>query len=196
MRRTPIRVKLGVALAVPLLGLFLITVIEVAGTAGDVAEVRRQTALARASIGPSGLITSLQNERTWAVTELIGQETAIQPPIVGYDASRAATDQAISAFRDTLDDTTSDTVDAYEPALATLGGLNDLRARIDESTATRDLTNVEFSDEIFGSYLHHRTYEEPVSSTDVEGLLDQYFEFFSALIWGGAKARCCPRPCE
>jgi hypothetical protein len=55
---------------------------------------------------------------------------------------------------------------------------------------------VEFSDEIFGSYLHHRTYEEPVSSTDVEGLLDQYFEFFSALIWGGAKARCCPRPCE
>jgi signal transduction histidine kinase len=152
MRRTPIRVKLGVALAVPLLGLFLITVIEVAGTAGDVAEVRRQTALARASIGPSGLITSLQNERTWAVTELIGQETAIQPPIVGYDESRAVTDQAISAFRDTLGDASGETAAAYEPALTSLAGLNDLRARIDESTGPRDLTNVEFSDEIYTGY--------------------------------------------
>jgi hypothetical protein len=30
----------------------------------------------------------------------------------------------------------------------------------------------------------------------VEGLLDQYFEFFNPIIWGGMKARCCPRPCE
>ena len=52
MRRIPIRMKLAAALAVPLIGLFFITVVEVAETAADVDDVRAQTALARASSGP------------------------------------------------------------------------------------------------------------------------------------------------
>ena len=77
MRRIPIRMKLAAALAVPLIGLFFITVVEVAETAADVDDVRAQTALARASVGPSGVITAIQNERTWAVVEMIGQAEAV-----------------------------------------------------------------------------------------------------------------------
>jgi hypothetical protein len=36
------------------------------------------------------------------VVELIGQETAITPPVAGYAESRQATDEAIAALRDTL----------------------------------------------------------------------------------------------
>ncbi|HEX6425961.1 MAG TPA: nitrate- and nitrite sensing domain-containing protein [Acidimicrobiales bacterium] len=152
MRRTPIRIKLAAALAVPLLGLLLITVVEIVDTHQNVDRVRSQTALARASIGPSGLITSLQNERTWAVVELIGQETQIQPPIVGYEASRAATDQAIAAFREALAADGAAAAPAYEGALANLDDLADLRERIDADTGTRDMGNVPFSDEVYADY--------------------------------------------
>ncbi len=152
MRRTPIRMKLAAALAVPLLGLFLITVVEVVDTAREVERVRSQTELARASIGPSGLITSLQNERTWAAVELIGQETSIQPPIVGYDESRRATDQAVAAFRDTLSGEGGNAPAVYAQPLANLAELAELREKIDASTTTRDLTNIPFSDEIYAGY--------------------------------------------
>ncbi len=152
MRRIPIRMKLAAALTVPLLGLFLITIVEVVDTAQEVNRVRSQTDLARASIGPSGLITNLQNERTWTVVELIGQETSIQPPIVGYDESRAATNQAITAFRETLRGEGAVANAAYEEALANLDELEEVRASIDASTTVKDLSNVPFSDEIYASY--------------------------------------------
>ena len=64
MRRIPIRIKLAAALTVPLLGLFLLTVLEVVSTSREVDDVRSQTELARASIGPEGVLSTLQNERT------------------------------------------------------------------------------------------------------------------------------------
>jgi signal transduction histidine kinase len=144
--------KLAAALTVPLLGLLLVTVIEVVDTAGDADDVRRQTALARASIGPAGLLTSLQNERTWAVVELIGQETMVQPPVVGYEESRAATDQAVTAFRATLGEEGDSAADVYRAPLANLVELTALRDRIDARTAPRDIGNIEFSDEVFAGY--------------------------------------------
>ena len=81
MIRVPIRTKLAAALAVPLVGLCAITAIEVADTSADVERVHRQTELARASIGPTGILTLLQNERTWTVVELIGAESLIQSPV-------------------------------------------------------------------------------------------------------------------
>src|SRR5690606_4339835 len=118
--------------------------VEVVGTHRDADRVRTQTALARASIGPSGLITGLQNERTWAVVELIGQETSIQPPVVGYEESRAATDDAINAFRGTLAGPGAPAAPAYEAALANLDALTEIRERIDAYTGPRTMENVAF----------------------------------------------------
>jgi signal transduction histidine kinase len=152
MRRIPIRMKLAAALAVPLIGLFFITVVEVAETAADVDDVRAQTALARASVGPSGVITGIQNERTWAVVEMIGQENAVQAPVEGYDESRRLTDEAISAFRETLQGGSEAAADAYAQALGTLDGLDELRATIDANTAPRDLANVGAANEAYQEY--------------------------------------------
>ena len=65
MRRVPIRIKLAAALAAPLLGLLVVTAIEMSSIAREVDEVRDQIELARAAVGPSGLITRLQDERSW-----------------------------------------------------------------------------------------------------------------------------------
>ncbi len=153
MRRIPIRMKLAAALAVPLIGLFFITAVEVAETASDVDDVRAQTALARASVGPSGVITGIQNERTWAVVELIGQENAIQPPVVGYEESRAITDDAIASFRETLQSGSETAAQAYAPSLENLDDLGELRDMIDANTRPRDLANVAAANDVYQDYL-------------------------------------------
>ena len=134
MRRVPIRMKLAAALAVPMAGLFLITTAEVLETTREVAQARSQTALARSATGPNGLITTLQNERTWAVVDLIGFQNDLQAPVVGYEDTRRQTDQAVAAFRDTIADESEAVRDAYRPALANLAGLTDLRTSIDDSS--------------------------------------------------------------
>ena len=151
MRRIPIRMKLAAALAVPLLGLVFVTVIEVADTASDVHDVRDQTDLARASVGPAGVITSLQNERTWAVVELIGQQNAITPPVAGYDETRQLTDEAIASFRETLEDQA--VAANYSEALAGLDRLSEIRQVIDSNTAPRTLDNLPPSDDVYAAYM-------------------------------------------
>jgi hypothetical protein len=74
MRRIPIRVKLAAALAVPLIAMGVVTYLEVASVADEAREVREQTDLATATIGPNGLITALQNERNWASAQLVGAD--------------------------------------------------------------------------------------------------------------------------
>jgi signal transduction histidine kinase len=144
--------KLAGALAVPLFGLFLITVIEVRHTGQQVSDVRAQSELARAAIGPSGVLSTLQDERTWAVVDLIGFSGQITAPVAGYDESRQATNEAIAAFRSTLADTSPAVARAYEPALDNLAELEQVRADIDANAAPRDLSNVGFADDVFGRY--------------------------------------------
>jgi signal transduction histidine kinase len=152
MRRVPIRMKLAAALAVPMVGLFLITTAEVVETTREVASVRSQTALARSALGPNGLITTLQNERTWAVVDLIGFQDDLQAPVVGYEDTRRQADQAIAAFRDTIADERRAVRDAYEPALANLARLTELRTSIDESTGPRNMSNLAFADEVYHGF--------------------------------------------
>ncbi|MGH9261736.1 MAG: nitrate- and nitrite sensing domain-containing protein, partial [Acidimicrobiales bacterium] len=66
--------------------------------------------------------------------------------------SRQATDEAISALRDTLGGESDAVAAAYEPALANLAELQNLRATIDASTTPRDLSNIPFSDEVYSGY--------------------------------------------
>jgi hypothetical protein len=134
LRRLPIRTKLAVALAVPLLALMAVTVLEVAKTSREVGEIARQTELAKSAIGPSGIITALQNERTWIAVDLIGQQDAVQVPVEGYEETRARTDEAIAAFRDDLDRRGDTVSGAFQPPMDGLDALEEVRAEIDSST--------------------------------------------------------------
>jgi signal transduction histidine kinase len=152
MRRTPIRMKLAAALAVPLIGLSLITAVEVIDIGNQVDDVRSQADLARATVGPSGLITSLADERTWAVVELVGQQDFVQPAVIGYEDTRAQTDAALTAFRDALASGDPAAEAAYRPALDDLSELEALRDQIDGGTAPHDLDNVPFANDVFDGY--------------------------------------------
>ncbi|MGH9214977.1 MAG: hypothetical protein ACRDZS_01870, partial [Acidimicrobiales bacterium] len=74
VRRIPIRVKLAAALAMPLFALAIVTALEVAQATREADDVRSESSLAKASTGHQGLITTLQNERSWASVELVGQQ--------------------------------------------------------------------------------------------------------------------------
>ena len=120
MRRLPIRRKLAVALAVPLTALVILTALEVVRTSREVADVAEQTELAKSSIGPSGIITALQWERSWLSTYLIGQEEAVNVPIEGTEETRVATDEAIARFREELSHGSAVVDDAFREAMDAL----------------------------------------------------------------------------
>ena len=152
MRRIPIRFKLLGALAVPMLGLLTVIVVEVLGTTAEAQEVRDQTAMATAVIGPSGLMSGLQDERNWASVELIGQESVVALQVTGYEETRRRTDAAIAEFQREVASKGGAVAQAYGPALEGLGDLQALRADIDAFTAPRGLENNNFADTIFNRY--------------------------------------------
>jgi signal transduction histidine kinase len=148
-----VRWKLAVAMGVPSLALSGLVVFEVADLGANVAAVRHESELATATDGPTGLFIALQNERNWAVAELIGQSTVIPGEVAGYDETRAATDEALEGFEEDLTRGDDEVVAAYNPAMETLrDGLQPLRDRIDGYSEPRTLAAAEFTDEIFGSY--------------------------------------------
>jgi signal transduction histidine kinase len=156
LRRVPIRLKLAAALSIPLLALTAVTVLEVLKSADEVDEIRDQTDLAKAAIGPSGLIASLQNERTWPGIDLVGFGGQVTVPVEGYEETRAETDRALDEFRERVTSEGDAIAAAYEPALAGLVELEQLRADIDANVAAvnpRTLdNNGDFSQQVFERY--------------------------------------------
>jgi signal transduction histidine kinase len=154
LRRVPIRLKLAGALAVPLIALVLVTILEVVQTSGERRDIRQETDLARTAIGPSGLLITLQNERTWPAVEIMGFEDAVAVPVEGYDETRSQTDAARAAFEHELDNRDESIAEEFQPALEGLDGLDDLRAEIDEfgqrEHSTREI--ILFGFEVFDRY--------------------------------------------
>ncbi len=152
--RLPIRLKLALALAVPLLAMGVVTVIEVASLANNASEVRDQTNLAAATIGPNGLITALQNERNWATAYLVGVQDQLQLEKVGFEATRADTDDALAQFEKELDRRGEAARAAYSTALDSLAGRQALRQQIDtDITGTQlSLENIGTSTDVFDQY--------------------------------------------
>ena len=96
-------------------------------------ETEAQTELATASIGPGGLITTLQNERNYGSVWLLGFEATLQLPVTSFDEATAATDDAIATFRDDLDSkSAARCAETYAPALDDArGGARRLRELVD-----------------------------------------------------------------
>ena len=152
--RLPIRLKLALALSVPLVAMGIVTVIEVTGLASKASEVRDQTNLAAATIGPNGLITALQNERNWATAYLVGVQSQLRLEVSGFDETRAATDEALDQFEAELDRRGEAARAAFAPALDGLAKRDELRRRIDEDVAgtTLDLENIGTSTGVFDEF--------------------------------------------
>jgi signal transduction histidine kinase len=147
--------KLAGALAVPLVGLLAMTVIEMRSISGDVSNVRTQVALARAAVGPGGLISVIQNERAWPALELTGSADLLELPIEDYAETRAQTDEAITKFEAELADLGPEAVAAYAPAMSGLDKLDQLRADIDADATSPNHganANNDFSDQIYARY--------------------------------------------
>jgi len=152
-KRIPIRTKLAAALAVPISALLLVSVLEVRQSAESDHETKSQTELATASIGPGGVITTLQNERNFGSVWLLGFEATLQLPVTSFDGAAAATDEAIQAFRADLDDKAESVQDTYAPALDHISSeLDELRQTVLTYTGPRDLSTQSVSDPFFGSY--------------------------------------------
>jgi hypothetical protein len=131
VRRVPIRLKLLVALAVPLLALGVVTVFEVLQASRQADDVRVQTELARATIGAQPLITALQRERRWAALDLVGRAEGLGLPASGYGGTRTATDDARRAFELSLARGPVAVAAAYAPTVARLDALARLRVDVD-----------------------------------------------------------------
>ena len=83
------------------------------------------------------MLTEIQDERTWTVTELIGGDALVGVPVTDYDEARAATDQAIAAFRDTVAGSAARRSRRLRPALDDLSQLEDVRASVESNTQHR-----------------------------------------------------------
>ncbi|MGH9211936.1 MAG: ATP-binding protein [Acidimicrobiales bacterium] len=152
-RRIPIRYKLAVAMAPPLVIFIVVLGLEVRQIDRDTDEVRRQTELAAAADGPSGLLTSIQDERSWTAVELIGQGGQVTVAVEGYDETRRRTDEALAGFQALLEASEPQTREAYAAPMADLPTrLAEVRQRIDDNDAPRDLGNTAFGNGIFASY--------------------------------------------
>jgi signal transduction histidine kinase len=130
-RRVSIKVKLAGALAVPLIALSVVAGLEVVRSLDQAQQVRRQTDLATAAIGPSGLITAVQNERNFTGLWLLGATDLVDLPVSDMTEARAATDAAREAFAAEIADKGDEVARIYGPGLATLGRIDGLRAAVD-----------------------------------------------------------------
>ena len=130
-RRVSIKVKLAGALAVPLVALSIVSGLEVVRSLDRADQVRRQTDLATAAIGPSGLITALQNERNFTGLWLLGATDLVDLPVDDMTEARDATDAAREAFAAEIEDKGGQVARIYGPALAALDRVDQMRASVD-----------------------------------------------------------------
>jgi signal transduction histidine kinase len=151
-RRIPIRRKLAAALAIPIAALLVVAGLEVLQSTRDADEVKEQTDLATASVGPSGVISALQNERNYASLWLLGQEGVVQVPVENFDQAKQETDAAIESFRADIESKGGEVTETYGPALEALDGLTELRQQVDSYEGERNLNNTDASDPNFLGY--------------------------------------------
>jgi signal transduction histidine kinase len=151
-RRTHIRSKLAMALAVPLIALVVVAGYEVVNAKSQVDDAREQAELVDGSLGPGSLVVHLQNERNRAAINLIGLGAAAELAVKDNPHARSFTDPAAEAFRRETSSRGAVVRDAFEPAWEAFADLEALRADVDAYDGPMDSTNIEFADDVFRRY--------------------------------------------
>jgi HAMP domain-containing protein len=136
-----IRTKLAIALAIPLVALVASSSLIISGAdqrardaSADAEAVAEQVSLATTALGPSGILTSLNSERTAESVALIGLEPSVLGDTRTQDQIRLETDEAVRQFRAAIGTTPESVQLAYRPALESLHRLPVLRTQSDAST--------------------------------------------------------------
>jgi signal transduction histidine kinase len=140
------------ALAVPLVALVIVTALEVYQSADEARDVREQTDLAEASIGPASLLSLIEDERNAAGVYMLDAQDAFALPVEDNAQARAATDKEVAAFREQVESLGGEVEAAYGPALDAMDGIDELRNQIDSFEGTRSLQNIGPTAEIFDAY--------------------------------------------
>jgi hypothetical protein len=172
VQRTSITLKLALTLAVPIVVLAFATTLGVRSASDERDAVRRQTELAGAAIGPSGLLTALQNERVWVLTDVFGFQDVSNTPVSSYDEAYSATDGARADMAERLG--VSDVAaTAFGEPMAALDDLDAVRSEVEAfMQTTADLpTRVEFA---FGIWSRYNAMVEPFydASTKIVGEIE------------------------
>jgi signal transduction histidine kinase len=161
-RRIPIRTKLAAALAIPIAALLSVSVLEVAQSSREADKVRDQTELATSSIGPSGLITGLQNERNYGSVWLLGFEGALELPVKSFEEATANTDAAIANFKDEIEAKGGDVAETFGPVIEEIDReIQGYRQIVTGFSGERGLNNTPTSEPFFNGYtaLIDRTFQ-------------------------------------
>jgi anti-sigma regulatory factor (Ser/Thr protein kinase) len=151
--RIPIRVKLAGALAVPLIALIAMATIEVLRADARAADVRAETELATAAVGPGSLISTLQDERNFSGVNLLGLNDALTLNVTSFEEARENTDAARSQMDEFLAAQTDEVAAYFAAGIEAIdASLADLRADVDGFSGARDTNNAPFANEIFDRY--------------------------------------------
>jgi signal transduction histidine kinase len=153
--RIPIRLKLTAALAIPIAALLIVAALEVMQSNDEANEVRQQTELAEASIGPGGLITNLQHERNFGSVWLLGSEEILDLPVESFDEAIANTDESFEIFRDDIEAKGGEVEETYAPAFEAFEQVEGLRRMVTEFEGdpnNRTFDNQYIADPLFQGY--------------------------------------------
>ncbi|HKH05563.1 MAG TPA: ATP-binding protein [Acidimicrobiales bacterium] len=156
-QRIPIRLKLTAALAIPIAALLIVATLEVLQSAREADEVREQTQLATAAIGPAGLINNLLNERNYGAADIIGAtgDGLLELPIATFDEGIAETDAALERLWSDVEGRGGNVADAYLPVLDELEErIAPLRDQVTSYDGERSLEPevTDVSDQVFQDY--------------------------------------------
>ena len=155
-----IRTKLAVALIIPLVALLGLATVAISASnqkaddaAARAAKINDQVDLATASLGPSGVIAAIQNERNGEAVDLIGvADIALQPGQTPENL-RAADDAAIASFKSAIAARSAAVQEAYQPAIDAMNTIPSLRAASDAYSGPRTLDGAStVSNETFNQY--------------------------------------------
>lgn len=151
--RISIRAKLAVALFIPVLATFAVSIYEVDQANRELDEVRQDTALARAALGPKSLIRTLQDERNDSAITAVGLRDSAILPTEDLAGTRESVDAAREEFGASLADSGPRAEAVYASALEAYDAtVADLRTRFDADTNERNLDNLELSNQMWAGY--------------------------------------------
>ncbi|MGH9212667.1 MAG: nitrate- and nitrite sensing domain-containing protein, partial [Acidimicrobiales bacterium] len=152
LQRFPIRVKLFIALAVPLFALLVVAAFEVVQTTAERTEINQEADLSSSSSGNGSLLSKIEDERNAVATFLTGQGGNLELAVEDLEEAFAATDDVRADFTESVDGLGGEVAEAFGPALDNLDTLAELRAEVQGFDGELGIANFPQAQGVFDRY--------------------------------------------